>query len=158
MAILEEEVGNILTKHGITMAVAESCTGGLISHRITNVPGSSNYFKCCVVAYSSEAKQKVLRVPAAVIKTNGDVSAQTAKAMAQGVKTLSRTDIGLSVTGIAGPGGRPGKPVGLVYIAIAHKKDVISKECRFQGTRHEIKDQAADTALSLVKDFLLKNF
>lgn len=156
---LEEELGSILTKHGLTMAVAESCTGGLISHRITNVPGSSNYFKCCVVAYNTEAKQKVLRVPAGIIRKYGDVSAPTAEAMAQGVKALSKADLGLSVTGIAGPsGGSRDKPVGLVYVGLAHKKYAMSKEYRLRGTRQEIKSQAADAALGLVKNFLVKNF
>lgn len=159
MVILEEGLGNILTKHGLTMALAESCTGGLISHRITNVPGSSNYFKCCVVAYSSEVKQKVLRVPAGVIKKYGDISAPTAEAMAHGIKALSKTDLGLSVTGIAGPGGgSQDKPVGLVYVGLAYKKYVMSKEYKLRGTRQEIKSQAADAALGLAKNFLMKNF
>jgi len=117
---LEEEVGNLLKEKGLTIATAESCTGGLVAATLVNVPGSSEYFKGSVVAYSNEVKEKVLGVNPETLNTFGAVSAQTAREMAEGVRKLLSADIGLSTTGIAGPGGGTAqKPVGLTYFAIA---------------------------------------
>ncbi len=117
---LEEEVGRLLKERGLTVATAESCTGGMVASTLVNVPGSSEYFKGSVVAYSNEVKERVLGVSSETLKRFGAVSAQTAEEMAEGVKRLLGTDIGISTTGIAGPsGGTEEKPVGLTYFAIA---------------------------------------
>ena len=122
---LEEVVGNLLRKKGLSVATAESCTGGLVAASLVNVPGSSEYFKGSVVAYANEVKEKVLGVKRETLENFGAVSQQTAEEMALGVKRLLGTDIGISTTGIAGPGGgTPQKPVGLTYFAIAYPKGV----------------------------------
>jgi nicotinamide-nucleotide amidase len=146
---LEEAIGEALREKKATVAVAESCTGGLISHRITNVPGSSEYFERGVVAYSNQAKVDFLGVPEDVIKDRGAVSPETAMAMAYGVRKAADATFGLATTGIAGPGGgTPEKPVGLVYIGIAGPNGVEAKGFRFDGERLAIKEKAADAALS----------
>jgi len=117
---LEEAVGRLLAERGLTVAVAESCTGGLIAHRLTNVPGSSRYFLGGVVAYANEVKERMLGVRPETLRQHGAVSRETALEMARGVRRLLGADIALSATGIAGPaGGTPEKPVGLVYVALA---------------------------------------
>jgi len=117
---LEIIVGQLLERRGLTLAVAESCTGGLVSHRITDVPGSSAYYQGSVTSYSNEIKERVLHVRRDILERYGAVSEQVAQGMAQGVRDILHADIGLAVTGIAGPdGGTPEKPVGLVYIALA---------------------------------------
>ena len=132
-----------------TLATAESCTGGLIAHTLTNVPGSSLWFKGGVIAYANEAKTSFLGVPAALIKTHGAVSAPVAKAMAQGARKRFMTDFAIATTGIAGPtGGSPAKPVGLVYIAIASAKKTIVKKFIFKGTRLSFKTQTLKKALN----------
>ncbi|MBI3599231.1 MAG: CinA family protein, partial [Nitrospinae bacterium] len=139
----------------LTLSIAESCTGGLVSHLITNVPGSSDYFERGCVVYSNRAKVELLGVPEDTIKRYGAVSSYAAVAMAEGVKTKSGTDIGLSITGIAGHGGGTiEKPVGLVYIAIAGDKKTDWKEYRFKGGREEIKLKSATAALELLRDYL----
>lgn len=149
---LEKQIGAFLTKYGKTISVAESCTGGLISHRITNVPGSSNYYDRGVIAYSNQSKTAILRVSPKTLKKFGAVSRQTAIEMAQGIKQISGSDLGLAVTGIAGPGGgTPKKPVGLVYISLASDQDVVCEEFRFKGKREEIKFQASEAALKMIK-------
>jgi PncC family amidohydrolase len=116
----EEEIGDALRKEEISISSAESCTGGLISHIITNVPGSSEYYKGGVIAYANEVKENVLHVSKEILEEHGAVSAECAMAMAMGVRELLRTDVGIATTGIAGPtGGTPDKPVGLIYIALA---------------------------------------
>lgn len=153
---LEEVVGNLLLHRGAKLAVAESCTGGLIAHRITNISGSSRYFERGVVAYSNEAKNELLGVPWEIIREHGAVSAQTAQAMAEGVRELSRADIGLGVTGIAGPtGGTPEKPIGLVYIALAHEGGCFAKQFRFFGDRMANKERTAQAALNELRLFLM---
>lgn len=149
---LEEQIGALLRKHGKTISIAESCTGGFISHRITNVPGSSNYYNCSVIAYSNQSKIDTLHVSPQTLKKFGAVSRQTAIEMAQGIKQVSGSDLGLAVTGIAGPGGgTPEKPVGLVYICLASDKSVVCEESRFKGKREEIKSQASEAALQMIK-------
>ena len=150
---LEYVVGEMLAKNRKTLAIAESCTGGLIANRITNVSGSSKYFKMGIVAYSNEAKVNLLGVSKDKIKKYGAVSKQVALDMAKGVKRLSKADVGLGITGIAGPkGATRKKPVGLVYIAVAGDKIKIVKKCLFIGSREEIKLQASIAALNLIRN------
>ena len=152
---LESLIGELLTIKKLTIATAESCTGGLIANRITNVPGSSKYFERGIISYSNESKTELLNVPLNIIESTGAVSEQTAKAMAIGVKELAKTDLGLGVTGIAGPGGGTiEKPVGLVYIGFATNLSVKVKRYNFNGNRKEIKQQTADAALNIILDWL----
>jgi PncC family amidohydrolase len=148
----EKQIGALLRKHGKTISFAESCTGGLISHRITNVPDSSNYYDCSVIAYSNKLKIDILHVSPETLTKFGAVSRQTAIEMAQGIKQVSGSDLALAVTGIAGPaGGTPEKPVGLVYICLASDESVVCEEFRFNGKREEIKFQASEVALEMIK-------
>lgn len=149
---LEGAVAELLTKRKKTIAVAESCTGGLIANRLTDVPGSSKYFKMAVVSYSNQAKQSILGVPAEILKRYGAVSKETATKMAQSVRQLANADIGLAVTGIAGPAGATkAKPVGLVYIALTGAKKTICKEFHFLGDRKAIKWQTSQAALDMIR-------
>jgi len=156
---MEEVVGIVLRRYGLTLATAESCTGGLISNRITNVPGSSDYFLEGVVSYSNEAKQTLLGVPKDLLDTHGAVSAPVVEAMARGVKKLAGSDIGIAVSGIAGPGGgTPEKPVGTVFIGIdSGKGGTRSKKFLFHGTREEIKLVTSSHALRLIMQIFLNN-
>lgn len=149
---LETVVGNMLRERGETLATAESCTGGLIAHRITNVPGSSDYFNCGFVTYSNEAKIELLGVDPVLIQQYGAVSREVAIAMAEGACRQAGTSWGLAVTGIAGPGGATrDKPVGLVHIAVASAGDTIAKVYHFHGTREQIKFSTSQTALNLLR-------
>ncbi len=149
---VEEAIGRLLKDRGWRISIAESCTGGLIGHRITNVSGSSDYFESGVITYSNEAKIELLKVPEETIKTLGAVSKQTAIALADGIRKLRNTEIGLGVTGIAGPtGGTATKPVGLVYIALSSPSCVECKEFIFTGDRGEIKLKASGAALEMIK-------
>ncbi|MEW6660281.1 MAG: competence/damage-inducible protein A [Thermodesulfobacteriota bacterium] len=149
---LEEIVGRKLREQGLTLAVAESCTGGLICHRLTNVPGSSDYFQGGVVTYGNQAKLDLLRVPGATLEKEGAVSAATARAMALGVKEIFHTPLGLAVTGIAGPsGGTAAKPVGTVHLGLATPAGVETRHCHFHGSREEIKALTAQTALDWLR-------
>lgn len=149
---LEAVVGNLLRSQGATIAVAESCTGGLITHRLTNVPGSSDYLERSIIAYSNKAKKDLLKVPATTLNRFGAVSKETAESMAKGVRKLSKTTFGLAVTGIAGPtGGTPEKPVGTVFISIAHGRQVTTQKCRFYGDREQIKFMTSQYALDMVR-------
>ena len=145
-------MGRYIKKSGLTLAVAESCTGGLIGHRLTDVPGASDYFLGGVVSYSNDAKADLLRVPAAVLAQKGAVSPETARDMARGVRTLFHADIGLAVTGIAGPtGGSIDKPVGTVYIGLATGQGEDVWHYQFHGNRPEIKILTAETALDRLR-------
>ena len=149
---LEELVGRHLKAGKLTLAVAESCTGGLIGHRVTNVPGSSDYFLGGVVSYSNEAKLDLLRVPAEVLAQKGAVSPEAARAMARGVREVFHAAVGLAVTGIAGPsGGSPAKPVGTVYIGLATADGEDVWHYQFYGNRMEIKILTAETALDRLR-------
>jgi len=153
---MEEVVGALLTQRKRTLAVAESCTGGLISGRITNIAGSSAYFERGVVVYSNAAKTELLGVPADLIERYGAVSREVAKAMAQGMRERAKTDLGLAVTGIAGPsGGTPEKPVGLVYIALATIDGVTVSEDRILGTRSQVRQRTAQMAMDMVRRYLI---
>ena len=149
---LEAAVGRGLREKGLTVAVAESCTGGLLGDRFTNVPGSSDYFLGAVVSYSNEAKMKLLGVQNDTLMEHGAVSEETASEMAQGVRQILQADIGISITGISGPdGGTPEKPVGLTFIAIDYSGDVNVKRLMFLRDRRFNKELAAQTALNLVR-------
>lgn len=148
---LELIVGRLLREAGLTLAVAESCTGGLIGHRLTNVPGSSDYLMASLVTYSNESKTDLLGVAPETIREHGAVSGETACAMAAGVREAVGADVGLSVTGIAGPGGAtPTKPVGLVYVGLADEAEVRWEEHRLRGDRVMVKERAAQMALWLL--------
>jgi len=159
---MEEVIGRQLAQRGLTLALAESCTGGLIGHRLTQVPGSSAYFDRGVICYSNAAKTDLLGVSRGLLARHGAVSAEVARAMAKGVRMRSHTQIGLSVTGVAGPGGgSERKPVGLVYIGLdarggrGTRTTPISKEFRFHGDRATIKARAAQAALNLLREWLV---
>ncbi len=155
MTSLEQEVGNLLRQRGLTLGVVESASGGLISHLISNVPGSSDYYKGSITAYSNEVKIKVVGVKADTINKYGAVSHQVAKEMAQGGRKVLASDICLADTGIAGPAGAtPGKPVGLFYIGLSHQSGTYSQKHCFQGNREQNKCSAAKTALSWLKEYL----
>jgi PncC family amidohydrolase len=148
---MESEVGKILRKRKMTIAVAESCTGGLLSSRITDSSGSSDYFIVGIVAYSNKIKENILGVSPGLLQKYGAVSKQVALEMAKGARLLANADIGIGVTGIAGPGGATkSKPVGLVYIALVMDKKRIAKEFHFKGSRHDIKLQASEATLNLI--------
>jgi competence/damage-inducible protein CinA-like protein len=152
---LEEVVGQLLKEKKLTIAVAESCTGGLIASRLTDVPGSSDYFDRAVVSYSNAAKTQLLGVPADVIEKHGAVSEETARLMAEGVRKVSGTDIGLASTGIAGPaGGSAEKPVGTVYLAISDGSKTICRHYVYRWDRQRNKKIFSEAALLLLKKFL----
>lgn len=154
----EEAIARLLIAKKITLAVAESCTGGLIAVQLTDVAGSSQYFLGGVVAYANLTKEKVLGVPVEILQVYGAVSEQVAIVMAKGVKNLLSADLGLSVTGIAGPtGGSLLKPVGLVYIALVTPKDTFCREFRFFGTRNEIRQNTATAGLTMLHTYLSEN-
>lgn len=154
---LEEVVGKLLRSKRKTLAIAESCSGGFVSHRVTNVPGSSDYFLQGVIVYSNEAKVKLLGVTPNIIEKHGAVSAEVAMAMAVGIRNKSLSSLGLSITGIAGPaGGSPDKPVGLVYTALAWEEGVTYEKNLFLGSRDMIKFQSSQKALDMVRRYLLE--
>lgn len=154
---MEKAIGELLRKRGWTLSVAESCTGGLVSHRLTNISGSSDYFEGGVVSYSRRAKSKQLGIPLKFIERHGAVSSQVAKKMAQGVREAFRTSVGLSTTGIAGPtGGTKRAPVGLVFIALADGTKSVARKERLSGSRLEIKRQAVDRCLRFLHEQLSK--
>lgn len=151
----EERIKDLLTARDLWLAVAESCTGGLISHRITNIPGASTFFRGAIVSYANEAKMALLGVQKSTLEQFGAVSEQTVKEMAQGVRNLLSADFGLAVSGIAGPGGgTPEKPVGTTWIGLSAEGEEISQRFLFQGDRHQIKEQAAHAALDLLLRYL----
>lgn len=153
---LEEIVGRLLLKKRWTLGVAESCTGGLIGHRITRVPGSSAYFKGSAVTYSNESKGRFLGVGKNTLEKYGAVSRETALEMAEGIKRQAEADIGLSVTGIAGPsGGSPEKPVGTVWIGLAHERESDARLFHFQGDRERVILGASQAALYWLRTVLL---
>ncbi len=154
---LEEAVGALLQSRGRTLACAESCTGGLLSHRLTNVPGSSSYFLEGVVSYGNRSKNRLLGVPLSVIREHGAVSGPVAKAMALGVMRKSGSDYGLSITGIAGPGGgTAGKPVGLVFTGLAWRNGLTVEKNLFFGRREIIKFQSSQKALDMLRRRLME--
>jgi PncC family amidohydrolase len=152
---LEVLVGELLVQRGLRLAVAESCTGGLISHRITNISGSSRYYLGGVTAYANEAKMQLLRVSQDTLELNGAVSAETVLQMARGVRQALGADIGISTSGVAGPtGGTPEKPVGTTWIGFSTAEGEEARHFLFQGERLSVKEQAAEAALQLLADHL----
>jgi len=148
---LEEELGEKLRDRKLTIAVAESCTGGLLGSKITDVAGSSEYFLGGVIAYQNEVKESLLHVPQDVIAAHGAVSAQTVEAMAVGCRDLFKCDIAVSITGIAGPGGGSAeKPVGLVYVGLATASDVISRRFQWDGSRIQNKESSVRAAMEMI--------
>ena len=152
---LERKIGKILQERSLTLGLAESCTGGLVASRITDVPGSSAYFMAGFVTYSNEAKTKFLSVPDKIIARHGAVSNIVAERMAKGVRAAAGVDIGVSITGIAGPaGGSPEKPVGTVFIGLATKKEVFVRKFLFSGNRREVRKRSSEEALTMLFDYL----
>jgi PncC family amidohydrolase len=154
---LEKLIGDLLRKKGWTLSIAESCTGGLICDRITNISGSSDYFEGGMVTYSIRAKARHLAIPLAYIEKYDPVSSEVARGMALGVRMTFRTTLGLSITGIAGPkGGTPQKPVGRVFIAMAHGKRTWLRKLSLKGSRKKIKREAAQESLKFLYDYLMR--
>ena len=154
--LMEEVVGRLLTAQAATIAVAESCTGGLITHRLTNVPGSSAYVERSFVVYSNRAKQELLGVPEAVLARHGAVSEPVARLMAEGARLAAGATYGLAVTGIAGPaGGTQEKPVGTVFIGVAAPEQTVVKKQFFPDIREKVKIMASQMALNLLRRVLL---
>lgn len=155
---LEVVVGDLLRREGLRLAVAESCTGGLIGHLLTNVPGSSTYYMGSVTAYAYEAKVRLLGVSWGTLEKYGAVSKETVLEMACGVRRALAADIGIAVSGIAGPGGgTPDKPVGLVWIGLSAAGVDEAWEFIWSGGRLAVKEQSAEAALRLLVDYLNDN-
>ncbi len=152
---LEKTIGDHLRNKGWTLSIAESCTGGLICDRITNVPGSSDYFEGGMVTYSNESKAKYLGIPLNYIKKYGAVSPQVARKMAQGVRRAFNTTFGLSTTGVAGPtGGTKRSPIGRVFIGLANGRRTWVRKLDLKGNRREIKEKAAEMSLKFLYEIL----
>ena len=145
----------MLVRKKMTLAVAESCTGGLLSHRLTNIPGSSKYYECGIVSYSNRAKVGVLGISGIIIKEKGAVSEEVVREMALRIRELRETDLGIGITGIAGPeGGSLKKPVGLVYIALSSPKGIQCQRFVFSGERKLIKWKSSQAALNMLREYL----
>ncbi len=152
---LEVIIGHGLLDHRLTLSTAESCTGGLIGHRLTEVPGSSEYFRGGIIAYSNEIKERVLGVNHDTLEQHGAVSAETAIEMARGARRVLQTDIAVSVTGIAGPsGGSADKPIGLTYIAVAAADYERVARFVWESDRSGNKRASSEAALQMVQDYL----
>lgn len=150
-----EKLGELLTSRNLTLAVAESCTGGLLGSAVTDVPGSSAYFLGGIIAYADSSKIEILGVPAQTIERNGAVSDRTAICMAKGILNNFACDIGIGITGIAGPsGGTDQKPVGTVFIAVANDERELARGFTFKGNRKDIRESAVNAALELACGFL----
>jgi nicotinamide-nucleotide amidase len=153
---MEEVVGELLLERKLRIAAAESCTGGLFTKRLTDTPGSSRYVERSFVTYSNEAKMQMIGVPPETLSAHGAVSAAVAEAMAVGARRTAGVDIGVGITGIAGPdGGSSEKPVGLVFIAVADEKGAAVRKLRFTGTRAAIRERSAQAALDMTRRRLL---
>ena len=151
MQLLLQKIGNIFNKKNWTLAVAESCTGGLLGNIITDLPGSSKFFLGGVIAYSNQVKLDLLKVSSEMLRKSGAVSSEVALLMSLGIRDILGSSAGVAITGIAGPGGgSQEKPVGLVYIAVITPQANVVERFVFPGNRREIKIQAAKTALELI--------
>jgi nicotinamide-nucleotide amidase len=158
MKRIEEKVGDLLRRWRATVSVAESCTGGLIAHRITNIPGSSDYFESGIVSYSNQAKGELLGVPPSLIDDYGPVSEPVARKMAEGIRDRRKTTIGLATTGVAGPlGGTSQTPVGTVFIGLASPNETVVRKFHFAGERTKVKDLAAETALHILFEYSIQH-
>jgi nicotinamide-nucleotide amidase len=154
----EEKIGTLLRRRKATLSVAESCTGGLIAHRITNVSGSSDYFEMGIVSYSNRSKGELLGIPEIDIDRYGVASHRVAEKMAQTIRLRAKTDIGLATTGIAGPlGGTRATPVGTVFIGLDHEGETEVRKFHFEGNREEIKEKASQKGLEMLMDYLMGN-
>jgi nicotinamide-nucleotide amidase len=154
---IERAIGDLLRRNEMTLSVAESCTGGLVSDRITNVSGSSDYFEGGLVSYSIEAKAEHLRIPRKYIERYGAVSSRVAKKMAERVRQAFQTTYGLSTTGVAGPtGGTKRTPVGTVFVAVADERSTLVKKVELKGSRREIKEEAAECCLRFLSERLAR--
>ena len=154
---LPDKISNMLKNQKLVIATAESCTGGLIAHTLTNISGSSEYFDRGIVSYSNRAKMELLDVPEDMLKKYGAVSMEVAKSMAKGVRIKSNVDIGISTTGIAGPtGSSKEKPVGLVFIAVSTERNTVVKKFKFSGDRSQNKKSSCDAALDMLLDVLTR--
>lgn len=152
---LEIVIGDKLRERGLRLALAESCTGGLVGHRLTNIPGSSTYYMGSVTAYAYEAKVRLLGVTWTTLEKHGAVSAETVSEMALGARRSLASDVAIAISGIAGPGGgMPGKPVGLVWMAISAANGIWTRKFNFEGDRVAVKEQAAEEGLKLGIDYL----
>jgi nicotinamide-nucleotide amidase len=156
--LLEAVVGDLLVEQGLRIGVAESCTGGLIASRLTDIPGSSRYVDQAVIVYSNEAKTELLDVSPNLLREHGAVSEPVALAMAEGIRTRARAGVGVGVTGIAGPsGGTLEKPVGTVVISAVTSTDRRVRTFRFFGEREQVKFQASQAALDMVRRMLTES-
>jgi nicotinamide-nucleotide amidase len=156
MTALEQEVSDLLRRKCLSLGLVESATGGLLSHLITGVPGSSDYYKGSITAYSNQVKVSLVGVKDESIRRYGAVSPQVAREMARGGRRVLDVDICLADTGIAGPGGAmPGKPMGLFYIGLSHRGGTYSRKHNFSGNREQNKEAAAGAALSWLREYLL---
>lgn len=155
--LLEEAIAKMLIERKMTLAVAESCTGGLLANKLTNIPGSSDFFERGIVSYSNRAKMELLSVPEILLMEHGAVSEPVARAMAEGVRTLAGTDFGVGITGIAGPsGGTPEKPVGTVFIACSSADKTVAKRFGFANDRLGNKERSVAAALNMLRKLILK--
>lgn len=155
MKPMEEVVGSLLAAQHKTIACAESCTGGLLTSRLTDIPGSSAYVIGAVVSYTNEMKERLVGVKPETIAVHTEISAETAGEMAEGIRRVIGTDLGVGITGIAGPGGGTDeKPVGLVYIAVTGSNGTKVRENHFRGQRGEIKQKSAEEALQMIYEYL----
>jgi nicotinamide-nucleotide amidase len=153
---LPQVVGELLVERGARLALAESCTGGLLATRLTDVPGASRFFERGFVTYSNRSKTELLGVPADLIEASGAVSEAVARAMAEGARRAAGTEVGVGITGVAGPeGGTPDKPVGLVFVALAGAAGDVVKRRQFPGGRERVRFQSTQTALELLRRGLL---
>lgn len=143
-------IHSIFKEKGLTLSVAESCTGGLICHYLTSVPGASSFLAAGVVTYSAESKKRILRIPQKILSLHGIVSRETASQMADKIRILTKTDVAVSTTGNLGPGVLEKKPKGLVYIAISTNKGTTISKYLFKGTRGQVKELAARSALAFL--------
>ncbi len=154
---MEKQVVDLLKEHNYKITCAESCTGGLISGRLVNVSGISDYYEAGIVTYANEAKEKFLKVPHEMLEKYGAVSSQVAEAMARGAIAFAGADVSIAVTGIAGPGGGTAeKPVGLVYMACCVKDEVVVRKHIFTGDRQTVRESTVQEALKLVLECLNK--
>lgn len=151
-----ERVHMFFKKNGLTLSVAESCTGGLISHYMTMLPGASAFFEAGVISYSAEAKQKILGISSETISRFGIVSEETAKEMSEKIRALTKTDFSLSTTGNLGPDVLEGKEKGLIYIAVSNKEGVFLKQIKVTGTREENKERASLGALKFLVETMVR--
>lgn len=145
-------IHSIFKKKGLTLSVAESCTGGLICHYLTAVPGASNFLEAGVVTYSAESKKRILGISQKIFSAHGIVSEETARQMAERIRTLTKTDVAVSTTGNLGPDVLENKPKGLVFVAISSKKGTVAKKLQLKGTRAQIKEKAVLSALKFLAE------